>query len=250
MATTIKYRAPALDKGLDILELLSRTSSLLSFGEIARGVGHSKSQIFRMLQVLEERKYIERGEGDTGYRLTNRLFMLGMERPQNKDLVETALPIMHRLSDEILHPCHLAVASEDQMVVVARVDAPSDLGFVVRIGYRRSIAHSTSGAVLYAFQGEETRARWLEMLDEKGVSYKRKSFIERTDQVRKQGYGSFPSEAVDGVVDLSAPILQHDHAIGAVAIPFLDRHPTKITIKHALARLRAAVEDISQRLTA
>jgi DNA-binding IclR family transcriptional regulator len=249
MKSTPKYRAPALDKGLDILELLSRTVEPLSFGEIAQGVGHSKGQIFRMLQVLEERNYIERGEGDTTYSLTNRLFMLGMERPQVKGLVEIALPVMHRLSDEISHPCHLVVASEDQIVVIARVDSPSDLGFVVRLGHRRPIAHSTSGVVLFAFQREDVRARWLAMLDAKDLIYKRKSFIDRAGQVRKQGYASFPSEVVDGVIDLSAPILQHGRAIGALAIPFLDRHPAKVTMKRVLARLRVAIKDISQQLT-
>jgi len=243
-----KYRAPALDKGLDILELLARHSKPLNLTEIANGVGYSKGEIFRMLQRLEERKYIVRGEGDTGYLLTNRLFMLGMERPQNKGLVEIALPIMRRLSEEILHPCHLVVISEDQIVVIARVDAPSDLGFVVRVGHRRPVTHSTSGLVLFAFQSAEVRSQWLLRLDVRDNSYRRKVFIERADEVRKQGYASCPSEAIDWIIDLSAPILQHNHAIGALTIPFIDRHRKKATMTHAIERLRIAVEEISQKL--
>jgi DNA-binding IclR family transcriptional regulator len=250
MSDIPKYRAPALDKGLDILELLSRTSEPMNLTEIATGVGYSKGELFRMLQVLEERKYVIRGAGDSGYLLTNRLFMLGMEQPQKKGLVEVALPIMHRLSDEISHPCHLVVASEDQIVVIARVDAPSDLGFVVRVGHRRPLTHSTSGLVLFAFQSPAVRSQWLASLDAKDNSYKRKNFIDRADQVRKQGYASYPSEAVDAVTDLSAPILQHNHAIGALTIPFINRHPTKATMKHAIERLRAAVDEISQGMAA
>jgi DNA-binding IclR family transcriptional regulator len=250
MSNVPKYRAPALDKGLDILELLSGTSGPLNLTEIAIRVGYSKGEIFRMLQVLEARNYIVRGEGDTGYLLTNRLFMLGMERPQNKGLVEVALPIMHRLSDETSHPCHLVVSSDDQIVVIARVDAPSDVGFVVRVGHRRPLTHSTSGLVLFAFQSAPVRAQWLVNLDAKDKSYKRKAFVDRADQVRKQGFASRPSEAVDAVTDLSAPILQHDHAIGALTIPFINRHPTKVTMKHAIERLRVAVGEISQRIPA
>jgi DNA-binding IclR family transcriptional regulator len=245
-----KYRAPALDKGLDILELLSRTSGPLSMTEIASGVGYSKGEIFRMLQVLESREYIVRAENDSGYSLTNRLFMLGMERPQNKGLVEAALPVMHRLADEVLHPCHLVVASEEQIVVIARVDAPSDLGFVVRVGHRRPIAHSTSGLVLFAFQSDDVRARWLDVLDKKDVGYKRKAFMERADQVRAAGYASFASETVDGVIDLSAPILHYEHAVGALTIPFIDRRPPVVAMKHALVCLRRAVAQISDSLAA
>jgi DNA-binding IclR family transcriptional regulator len=245
---TRTYRAPALDRGLDILELLARTSMPLSMTEVAAGVGYSRSEIFRMLQVLEERNYIRRDEGESGYVLTNRLFMLGMERPQNKGLVEASLPIMHRLADETSHPCHLVVASQEQIVVIARVDAPSDLGFVVRIGHRRPIAHSTSGLVLFAFQTPETRARWLAILDAKDVGYRKKNFIERADHVLAQGYANLPSEAVSGVVDLSAPVLQRGSAIGAVTIPYVDRHPAKVTMKATLERLRLAVADISSGL--
>jgi len=155
---------------------------------------------------------------------------------------------MHRLADETTHPCHLVVASEEQIVVIARVDAPSDLGFVVRIGHRRPLTHSTSGLVLFAFQTKETRARWLATLDAKDHSYQKKNFIERANRVLTQGYASLPSEAVSGVVDLSAPILQRGSAIGAVTIPYVDRHPTKVTMSVATERLRAAVADISAAL--
>ena len=245
MTTTPKYRAPALDRGLDILELLARTSSPLSMTEIASGLGYSRNEIFRMLQVLEERNYIKRDEYDTGYTLTNRLFMLGMERPRNKGLVEAALPVMHRLADETSNPCHLVVASQEQIVVIARVDPPTDLGFVVRIGHRRPIAHSTSGIVLFAFQTKEVRARWLAILDNKDVGYRKKNFIERADRVFAQGYANFASETVEGVIDLSAPVLQYGSAVGALTIPYIDRHPAKMTLKATIEHLRKAVADVS-----
>jgi uncharacterized membrane protein len=59
-----KYTAPALEKGLDILELLSRAETGLSQSEIARDLGRSVSEIFRMLVVLEERGYIALEEAD------------------------------------------------------------------------------------------------------------------------------------------------------------------------------------------
>lgn len=249
MATTSKYRAPALEKGLDILELLARSPISLSTSEIASGIGYSVSEIFRMLQVLEEKNYIARVENDGNYSLTNRLFMLGMERPANKSLVEAALPIMHRLANETDHPCHLVVASREYMVVIARIDAPSDLGFMVRVGHRRPIAHSTSGLVLFAFQSDEVRKQWLDILGEDDPRFKKKAFIERADCVRQKGHANYPSEAVEGVIDISAPIMEHGHAVGALTIPYLDRHPSRVTIKKVTESLCKAVEDISRALS-
>jgi DNA-binding IclR family transcriptional regulator len=155
------------------------------------------------------------------------------------------MPVMHRLADEISHPCHLAVASQEQMVVVARVESPSDLGFVVRIGHRRPIAHSTSGLVLFAFQSQEVRTRWLAILDKLDSGYKKKQLIERADLVVSQGYASYPSTAIGGVMDLSAPILEQGHAIGALAIPYVDRHPSRVSLHVAIERLLKASQDIS-----
>jgi len=61
---------------------------------------------------------------------------------------------------ELASHVHLAVASADQMVVIARVESPGDLGFSVRVGYRRSLLASTSGLVLYAFQSDMVRTDW------------------------------------------------------------------------------------------
>ena len=243
------YRAPALDKGLDILELLARAHAPLTMTGIAAAIGYSKGEIFRMLQVLEERGYIAR-ENESGYALTNRLFLLGMERPPVKSLVEAALPVMHRLALEVLQPCHLAVASGDQVVVIARVDPPDDLGFVVRVGHRLPLSHSTSGAVLFAFQSEEVREHWLALMDAASTLHRRKRFVAQADAIRTQGYAKLPSGDVDAVTDLSAPILHRGAAAGALTIPYVERRPAKVPIKAALGRLRAAVEGISKELMA
>lgn len=244
-----KYRAPALDKGLDILELLSRAHAPLTMTGVAAAIGYSKGEIFRMLQVLEERGYIARAN-DAGYVLTNRLFLLGMERPPVKSLVEAALPVMHRLARETLQPCHLAVASGDQMVVIARIEPPDDLGFVVRVGHRLPLSRSTSGAVLFAFQTDEVRADWLARMDAAGTLQRRKRFIADADAIRAQGYAMLPSGDVDAVTDLSAPILRRGSAAGALTIPYVERRPVKVSMKAALEHLRAAVDAISQELTA
>ncbi|MEB1549299.1 transcriptional regulator [Xanthomonas campestris] len=239
-----KYRAPALDKGLDILELLARQAQPMSMGAISQGIGRSRGEIFRMLQVLEERGYLTRdGEGD--YVLTNRLFMLGMQQPQVQTITDAALPVMRRLADAIFQPCHLVAPSGDQIVVIAQMDVPSDLGLVVRPGHRRPLAHSTSGLVLFAFQQPEVQTRWLEQLDASEVPYDRAQFLRDAEQTRQAGYAMHASEAVVGVVDLTAPILQRGSAAYTLTVPFIERRPELVGPQAALSALRAATAEIS-----
>jgi DNA-binding IclR family transcriptional regulator len=247
-----KYRAPALDKGLDIIELLATAHAPMSIADISEGVGRSRGEIFRMLQVLEERDYISRGEGDVGYSITPRLFRLGMEQPPVKNAVETALPVMHQLAYQVDQSCHLVVPSGDQIVVIARVDPPGDIGLVVRVGHRRPMSGSASGHVLLAWQTAPARERWLSMLKEKDPKVDEKKLLKSIKRIREQGYASHPSREVDGVTDLSAPVMQRDHAVCALTVPFIERRAdasgTSMNIDMALTCLRQATEEISQAL--
>ena len=133
-----------------------------------------------MLQVLEFKGFITTAESGSGYVLTNKLFALAMAQAPVRSLVETALPIMRKLAQEIGQSCHIAVASEDQIVVITRIERPGDLGFSVRIGYRREIARATSGLVLFAYQNEEVRRTWLKRCRLKGEAAD--SFVERAER--------------------------------------------------------------------
>ncbi|HEV7779010.1 MAG TPA: IclR family transcriptional regulator [Luteibacter sp.] len=244
-ADTPKYRAPALDKGLDIIELLAAAPAPMSIAEISEGVGRSRGEIFRMLQVLEERDYIARGEGDGNYTITPRLFRLSMEQPPVKSVVEAALPVMHRLADEVDQSCHLVVPSREQIVVIARIDPPGEIGLVVRVGHRRPMSQSASGHVLLAWQGEEIRERWMDMIAADKPTFDRRELSATITAIRKRGYASEASHVVDGVTDLSAPILQHEHAICALTVPFIERRGASMNMTTVAQHLCRAAADIS-----
>ena len=201
-----------------------------------------------MLQVLEERDYITRGESDANYSITSRLFRLGMEQPPVKSVVETALPIMHRLAEQVDQSCHLVVPSGEQMVVIARVDPPGEIGLMVRVGHRRPLTQSASGYVLLAWQGDETRERWLALITEHEPDVDRPALLKAIRKIHTRGYASIASHVVDGVTDLSAPVLQHGHAVSALTIPFIERRTSSIDMETTLTHLCQASADISDAL--
>ena len=65
-----RYRAPALDKGLDILELLSEQKEGLTRTEITKELGRNASEIYRMLERLVARRYVMRSTGGDRYTLS------------------------------------------------------------------------------------------------------------------------------------------------------------------------------------
>ncbi len=243
-----RYRAPALEKGLDVLELLARHGRAMTPSQISTALNRSMNELFRMIQVLEYKGYIEFAESGEGYELSNKLFTLAMARAPVRTLLETALPIMRQLSRETRQGCHLAVASDEQMVVVARIESPGYLGFSVRPGYRRDISESTSGAVLFAFQPPQTQALWLERMEQRSNKRALKAFVERTQEIRARGYERAESQFVDGVQDLSAPVMAGLGPVAALTIPFIRNYPEHISADAAIEQLQAAAGRISQEL--
>ena len=241
-----RYRAPALEKGLDVIELLAAEKSPLNLSAISARLGRSSGELFRMLQVLEYKGFITTAENGSGYVLTNKLFALAMAQAPVRSLVETALPIMRKLAQDIGQSCHIAVASEDQIVVITRIERPGDLGFSVRIGYRREIASATSGLVLFAYQDDEVRRLWLKRCRLKGDAAD--SFIERANIVRSRGHHEAASSFVRGIVDVSAPILRGDSAVAALTIPFVHSNPLQVEMAQAVEFVRAAARQISSEI--
>lgn len=238
-----RYRAPALEKGLDVIELLAAEKAPLNLSAISQRLGRSAGELFRMLQVLEFKGFITSSDDDTGYVLTNKLFALAMAQAPVHSLVEIAQPVMRKLAQDIGQSCHIAVASEDQIVVITRIERPGDLGFSVRIGYRREIARASSGMLLFSFQDDEVRRTWLRRCRLKGEAAD--SFVERANAVRARGHLEAASDFVRGITDLSAPILRGDTAVAALTCPFVHSNPLVMELPEAVEHVRAAARQIS-----
>src|SRR5216684_5122756 len=147
-----RYPTPALEKGLDILELFASEPSGLTKSDVARKLGRTISEIFRMLLCLEERGYISQSRDGERYRLTLRLFKLVQEHPPTKRMIAEALPIMQQVAHEISQSCHLGVLEGGNVVIVAQVDSHASSGFYVRTGAVIDLMHAATGHVILAHQ--------------------------------------------------------------------------------------------------
>ncbi|MEO7689815.1 MAG: IclR family transcriptional regulator [Sphingomonas sp.] len=243
-----RYKAPALEKGLDILELLATATQPMTLTAIVNELGRSHGELFRMVQVLEFRGYIEQDKANDGYLLTDRLFSLGMQQPRTRNLIEIALPIMRQLSLDIGQACHLALHTLGEMVVVARMESSEQLGFSVRVGYRRPLVKSASGVVLYAFQSDDVREHWEGMMQPPLGDDELAAFRAHADEVRKRHVELTPSQFVAGVTDISAPILRGGYAAAALTVPFLKKLEPMVARSAAAQAVRQAADRISEQL--
>lgn len=216
------YSAPALEKGLDIIELLAAAPEPLSTRQIAEQLGRSKNEIFRMVFVLVERGYLARDAATDQLTLSNRLFELGMRTPRSRELLEAAVPAMERLSAAVGFSSHLVVVNKGETVVIATATGSADINFTLRLGYRRPALEATSGRAIIAFQDDAARAR---IIDESGAVADRDDMLRQLDAIAADGFVMAASRDIVGITDLCAPILDRNgRAVASVVIPCLQRH--------------------------
>lgn len=218
-----RYRAPALDKGLDILELLAAVDGGLTQAEIAKRLDRSPNEFYRMLDRLVKRGYVTRIDGDR-FSLTLKLFGLAQLHAPVRRLVSFAVPLMRDLAEASRQANQLVVFDRGNPVVIAQQEAPGYWGISIRVGSRISLFDTGSGHVLLAFRSPEERTRMIaENVGGSGEDNRvTPEFLARLDLIRTRGYEMMPSAQTAGVINLSAPVLGADgNAIAALTVPYI-----------------------------
>ncbi|MEP5153686.1 IclR family transcriptional regulator [Planktotalea sp.] len=221
-----KYRAPALEKGLDILEALSTHVDGLSQAEIAKTLDRSQSEIYRMLDTLVRRGYVVRGFDGERYSLSLRMFAMSQRHPPISRLLNAAAPRMRELTRKAWQSCHMGMESNGDIVVVASAESPGNWGLSLRVGTVIGLSNTGTGRVLAAFRSEEALERLLEThrLAVGEPEMDRIAFMDEIAKIREIGFAKMPSATAVGVTNLAYPVFGADGVAAAVLnCPFLER---------------------------
>src|SRR4051812_37779573 len=127
-----RYRVPALERGLDVLETLSEVEVGVSRSGLAEALGVSVSQIFRILDCLQRRQFISLDPRNNLFSLTSRLFELAHRHPPTRRLVALSLPIMRAAAIAARQSIHLSVFDDGNTLVLAQCDTQEDSGYFVK----------------------------------------------------------------------------------------------------------------------
>ncbi len=244
------YTAPALEKGLDILELLASEAEPMSARQIGERLGRSKNEIFRMVYVLVERGYLHRDGATDQLALSNRLFELGMRTPRSRTLVEVALPAMERLAGSVGYAAHLVVINRGETVVIANAAARAEFNFSLQLGYSRPATDAASGLTIIAFQAPERRRAMIEeSLTLVADKPSRTELDGLLDRIVDAGSLISASHHFIGVTDICAPVLDKSgHGIASIVMPCLQKLGREQEFEASRDRRAAACREISDAL--
>lgn len=245
-----RYRAPALDKGLDILELLAAQPQGLTRAEIVKEMDRSANEIYRMLERLVARQYVMRNPSGDRYALSLKLFALANMHPPLNRLINQALPIMDDFARKAEQSCHMGVYDRGNVLICAQINSPRGWSFSVQRGARVSLLDTASGHVLLAFcdQGSYPRMRSEHTPMDGEVPISERELDRILARIRGCGYLERESSQTQGVVDISYPILGPDNiALATLTCPYIrriDRH-----VVPDLPQVRSLLQSAAQALS-
>ena len=262
--TSPDYSVPALDKALDILELLAGQSAGLGQRAIAERVGRSVGQVFRVLQTLEARGYLYRDQASGLYTLSMMMFELAHRHDPVRGLAAAALGPMRALADELAQSCNLGVLEGGRILIIAQAESPASFGFRVRVGADFPIESTATGAVLTAFAAPDARTvsgadAESEALDTTALATTALGTVLATavlattalattvlETVRERGFERRADHLQPGITDLVFPVFGvAGFAVAALTVPYVATSFSS-SGEHAVEdRARAAAAEIS-----
>jgi DNA-binding IclR family transcriptional regulator len=232
---TTDYSAPALDKALDILELLAGEAGGLTQTEIAERVGRNVSQIYRVLATLERRGYLTRDDRSGRYVLSMALFDLAHRHPPLRGLVQLAAGPMRALADAVSQSCNLSIDDAGAVRIVAQAESPADFGYHVRVGARFPLETTATGTVLTAVRpGADAAAA-----------------APQPGEVAQlaDGYLTRPDPLQAGVTDVAVAITdRRGHTVAALTVPYVATSYSAVGLDEVVSAARATGAEISARL--
>ncbi len=251
MPKTPIYPVPALEKGLDILETLAAAAVPQSLAELAASLERSSSELFRMLNCLEQRGYITREPVSGKYALTLKLYSLAHGHSVTEKLLRAANVPMQALTEKVRESVHLSVLERNRLLVVAQQESPERVRLSIEVGGEFDPVATASGRLLLAYAADGVREQALSVSPTwKAMNSRaRNALAESLAEIRKTGTSFAESETIEGVRDVA--VLVGDPASGviaALAITRLVRRGQRGDEATLVAAMRGAARTITESL--
>jgi DNA-binding IclR family transcriptional regulator len=220
--TATGYKAPALEKGIEIIELLADEPGGLVITDIAKRLRRSMNEVFRIIVVMEGHGWLDKNPDTYRYTVTYHLLEMAMRATPARSLTAVAAPIMSELAAATSQSCHLVVRAGGRGLLIQREENASlQGGFALRPGASVDLARSCSGHVLLAFEPKHLLPTILRLLP-RPLSWPLAKLEPRIEQVRRRGYEMQPSARTAGVTDIGFPIYWFDGTVAAaLTVPYL-----------------------------
>ena len=212
----------AVERALDILLCFNRNEPVLTLSQIVGRVELHKSTVHRLLGTLESKRFVQRDDGGGSYRLGIRMIELGFSALKKTNIIEHAVPYMHRLSIEHRETVDLAILDGSDVVYLQVIESPLRVKIAAAPGEHLPAFCTATGRAFLAFLPEaKVKAIFKESVHEY-TGHTKISLAALSEDLRvtrERGFATSLEEYEDGINAVAAPILDaNQHPLAAIAM--------------------------------
>jgi IclR family KDG regulon transcriptional repressor len=248
----LAMKVQSLDRAFDILELLSREQHGLNLTEIGNRLDLHKSTVYRLLQALKERGYIDKS-AQGSYRLGMEFIELSSLYLNNLELKTEAQPILRELSSLSGNTAFLATLQESEVVYIDKMETHNSLRKYSIIGQRAPLYCTALGKSMLTGKTEEQirslyQERELQAFTERTIKSV-DALVEEIETIRRRGWSLDDEEYEQGLRCIGAPIRDYrDEVIAAVSTSGYASVITRERVEEVAGYVVKAARDISRRM--
>lgn len=140
---------------LELLEIFGATAGPMSLTALATATSRPKSTIHRALSTLITLGFVEQDRQTSLYRLTLKMWRIGMSALSDLDIVKLARPHLEALmaaADETVHLSMLDPSGD--IIYVAKVESPRSIRVQTQLGKLNRSWSTATGRAIIAFRPE------------------------------------------------------------------------------------------------
>jgi DNA-binding IclR family transcriptional regulator len=244
---------PALDRGLTILEMVSKSRSGLTFSQLARRLDFPKSSIHSILVTFERLGYLHRSETTGRYACGMKLAEIANMAFDGTGMREKASPLLRSLSERTGLTVHLAILEGQEATLIAKAATVAGQHVATWAGKRLDVHCTSLGKCLIAYLEEPQideiiRRRGLLRHNENTIRSARK-LKEDLERTRARGFALDDQEEEIGMRCVGAPVFNADgRVIAAVSLSATVEQIGPENQKELITELQHTAVAISDRL--
>jgi len=247
-----KYNVPALERAINILDLISKSKEKFTVTEICNELDLPKATVFTTMSTLEYYNMVQKDKAGR-FQIGPKMFQIGMTYASDHSIIELARPYMRKLMEKTGFTVHLGILHENHIMYIAKEEPDQFIKFSTYPGLKAEVHLTGLGKAIAAYLSEEELNH---IFDEVGMkeatpntitNYKR--FKESLEDVRKNGYAIEDEEGEIGVRCIAAPLINARYVTPtAVSITAHSSQLTKDQFEEIGDLVRSTAEEISRNI--
>ena len=243
-----KSIAPALTRGLRVLELLSRSGTPQSLTNIAKALGIAMSSAHSICTTLRSEGYIERSSDGT-FDLTLKVLDLASSKINQYDIVEHFYEVCDEIPIIRENAAVISVIDGPDVFYIGSRNSPQPLGVTFRVGMRLPACCTASGRALLANMTEAEVKRLYpdEALPQvtKASTATRTELLQILEDARRLGYATEKGGTRPHMYSYGAAVGQKAGRTTGVAVMLYEGDVTPESERAVVS----AVRDLASRLS-